>query len=74
MSLPGAWSNQKLSLHTSLNKTCQREENLLPLQRLLTTIVDSKLDDLNFEPYQQFSVWMDVKELQPSLCSIQYAL
>jgi hypothetical protein len=69
MSLPGAWSNQKLSLHASLNKTCQRVENLLPLQRLLTTIVDSKLDDLNFEPYQQFSVWMDVKELQPSLCS-----
>ena len=46
-----------------LNKTCQREGNLLPVQRLLTTIVDSKLDDLNFEPYQQFSVWMDITEL-----------
>jgi hypothetical protein len=69
MSLPDTWSNQELSLHTFLNKTCQREGNLLPVQWLLTTIVDSKLDDLNFEPYQQFSVWMYVKELQPSLFS-----
>jgi hypothetical protein len=30
----------------------------LPVQWLLTTIIDSKLNDLKFEPYQQFSVWM----------------
>src|SRR5215470_8999520 len=51
-----------VSQHTFLNKTCQREKNLLPLQRLLTTmrlttIRYSSFIDLNFISFRQFSVW-----------------
>src|SRR5262245_36144787 len=49
------------SQHTFLNKTCQRERNLLLLQCLLTTIRlttirHSSLSDLNFISFRQFSV------------------
>jgi hypothetical protein len=59
---------EPVSQRTFLNKTCQREGILLLLQRLLTTMRDSIVRDLNLAPYQQFSVWTDLKGLRPSHC------
>ena len=65
MSLPDTWSVPRRYRNTLfLNKTCQRERNLLPLQRLLTTIRYASLSNLNFIPYRQFSVYTDLNGLQ----------
>jgi hypothetical protein len=70
MSLPGTWSGQdpdysELYRNTPLlNKSCERKGNLLPLQRLLTTIRYSNLNDLDFIPRQQFSIYSDLKDVQ----------